>query len=178
MRQSNCARYRRTPNTMAEASRNPWHSSGREAASVSWCGIVGTRPEFLLTPDKGMGLAGRVLNSNKIVACQAELRRRAQTQLRSLELASRYTPDRCFGNRAAKVRDGDLTGQSLPIFRVGSFPGFVEIFRMRLARRSRRRRADLSSTLQRYISRTCWAAINEAIRLDKSGRGGAPEELV
>ena len=40
---------------------------------------------------------------------------------------------------------------------------------MRLARRLRRRRADSSATLRRYISRTCWAAVNESIRLDKSG---------
>jgi hypothetical protein len=59
-----------------------------------------------------------------------------------------------------------------------SFRVSVRIFRMRLARRSRSRRADLSSTLRRYISRTCWAAINEAIRLDKSGRGGRPDEVV
>lgn len=31
---------------------------------------------------------------------------------------------------------------------------------MRLARRSRRRRAALSETLRRYISRTCWSAVN------------------
>ena len=40
---------------------------------------------------------------------------------------------------------------------------WARIFRMRLARRSRRRRTAWSGTLRRYISRTCRAAVNEAI---------------
>jgi hypothetical protein len=42
---------------------------------------------------------------------------------------------------------------------------------MRLARRSSRRRAELSARLRRYISRTCWATVNESMRLDRSARG-------
>src|SRR5579859_3656259 len=58
-----------------------------------------------------------------------------------------------------------------------SFLVSARILMMRLARRSRRRRAELSVTPRRYISRTCWAAVNESIRLDKSARGREPEEM-
>src|ERR1700687_3085717 len=59
-----------------------------------------------------------------------------------------------------------------------SFLVWARILTMRLAKRWRRRRAEWSATLRRYISRTCWAAVNESIRLDKSARGGEPEERV
>src|SRR5207247_1907718 len=59
-----------------------------------------------------------------------------------------------------------------------SFLVSARILTIRLARRSRRRRVGLSAILRRYISRTCWATVNESIRLDKSARGIGPEEMV
>src|ERR1700731_276529 len=53
-----------------------------------------------------------------------------------------------------------------------SFLASVTILTSRLARRSRRRRGEVSSTLRRNISRTCWAVRRESIRLTRSAEGG------
>src|SRR5438270_11636025 len=59
-----------------------------------------------------------------------------------------------------------------------SFLVSARILTIRLERRSSRRRAELSATLRRYISRTCWATVNESIRLGKSAQGMERDELV
>src|ERR1017187_4799997 len=57
-----------------------------------------------------------------------------------------------------------------------SFLTAVTILTSRLARRSRRRRGDVSTTLRRNISRTCCVARRESIKLARSAEGGEGED--